>query len=176
GGPPRVADEDSHKAEEGQEGEQACLGALLEIHVVDLFDPLESWPVLQPRVLEGPCPRTGEGTLHPCLPRDPPVVSPGADIERDEPLADIPRLARGANERGVGLFRPAVHVDYYQNASHGHKHTTGDHDDPEPSPGRRGQLVAVGRNGEGGLQREGHEEGHDQVVTERYPVVDLLLT
>src|ERR671921_1921003 len=108
GGPPRVADEDSHKAEEGQEGEQARLGALLEIHVVDLFDPLESWPVLQPRVLEGPCPRTGEGTLHPCLPRDPPVVSPGADIERDEPLADIPRPARVADERGVGLFRPAV--------------------------------------------------------------------
>src|SRR5215211_1622146 len=41
GGPPRVADEDGHKTEEGQEGEQAGLGALLEIHVVDLFDPLE---------------------------------------------------------------------------------------------------------------------------------------
>src|ERR671916_2003102 len=80
GAPHRVADEDGHKAEEGQEGEQAGLGALFEIHVVDLLDPLEPWSVLQPRVLEGPCPRTGEGTLLPCLPRDPPVVSPGADI------------------------------------------------------------------------------------------------
>src|SRR5215210_8827002 len=111
GGPPRVADEDSHKTEEGQKGEQAGLGALLEIHVVDLFDPLEPRPVLQPRVLEGPGPRTGEGTLLPCLPRDPPVVSPGADIQRVEPLADVCSLVRVTKECRVGLPRSTEHVD-----------------------------------------------------------------
>src|SRR5215204_7657229 len=80
GGPHRVTYEDRHKAQERQKGEHTGLGALLEIHVVDLFDALEAWSVLQPRVLERPRPRAGERTLLPRLPGDPPVGSPGADI------------------------------------------------------------------------------------------------
>src|SRR5215212_1492169 len=79
-GSPGVADEDCHKPKQGQKGEQAGLGALLEIHVVDLFDALEPRSVLQPRVLEGPRPRTCERALLPRRPGDAPVVSPGAYI------------------------------------------------------------------------------------------------
>src|SRR5829696_7684580 len=77
-GSSRVADEDRHKGEQGQKSEQSGLGALLEIHVVDLFDALEVRSALQPRVLEGPRPRTRQGALLPRRPGYPPVVSPGA--------------------------------------------------------------------------------------------------
>src|SRR5215213_6072356 len=108
-GSPCVADEDHHKPKEGQKGEQAGLGALLEIQVVDLSDALESRSVLQPRVLEGPCPRAGEGTLLPCRPGDPPVGSPWT----------------------------AVPVDDNESAQGHRKHSSGHDEDPESPPENR---------------------------------------
>src|SRR5918995_2376418 len=136
-GSSRIADEDRNKPEHGQEGEQAGLGALLEIHVVDLFDALEPGSVLQPRVLESPSPRAREGALLPRRPGDPPVVSPGAYIQRGESLAGVSRLVRAAEERRVGLSWTAVPLDDHESAQGHRKHSSGHDEDPESPPENR---------------------------------------
>ncbi len=140
-----------------------------------LLDALQPRPVLQPRVLEGPRSRAGEGVFLPRLPRHPPVILPEADADRDEPLAEVPRLVRVAQDGAGGLPDPPESGDDDEREPERAEHRPGGDQRPEPPPRLRRQLVAGDQKGVGRLQREGRQEGQDQVVPERQTVGYLLL-
>src|SRR3712207_1782446 len=57
GSPHGVTYQRDYEADEGNEGEDAGLGTLLEVEVVDLLGALGIGSLLEPDVLEGPSPR-----------------------------------------------------------------------------------------------------------------------